>query len=188
MTYTHLHWWLQDRWHQGRLRLWAGLAAATLGAVACLAAGAALLNAHGKEAATQSELASRRAVALPSATAMAETRDFTAKLRASHSPDGIVEVIQSAAARAGVTLASVQVQEHVGAPDRLGRIELPMTLQGPYPAIKRCITETLDRLSSATVARLQWQRLEGTAETEARVQLVVWSAPAMAVPVSADKR
>lgn len=162
------------------------LAAAVMSAAACIVAGLSLRSALREEAAMQQQLASRAELPRPHAeTVSPGKRDFTANLGGAPSADSLVQVVQGAATRAGVTLTSLQVQEHAATPERLGRTELPLVLHGPYPAVKRCLVEVLDRIPSATVARMQWQRSEGSADTEARVQLVVWSAPVTAAAASA---
>lgn len=186
MISTPMFWSLRFHWHDGRLRQLTMLAATVFSAAACLVVGMSLRSALREEAAMQQQLASRAALPRPHAEAASpEKRDFTANLGGAQPADRLVHVVQAAAARAGVTLTSLQVQEYAATPERLGRTELPLVLQGPYPAIKRCLIEVLDRVPSATVARLQWQRSEGSADTETRVQLVVWSAPATAAAASA---
>ncbi len=181
-------WSLRWHWHAGALRAWAAVAALGFSIVACVLAGWWLRSAQREESIVEEQLARAARVAPPAPVAApSPARDFTASLGPPQSAERLVGVIQGAAARAGVTLSSVQIQEQVATPDRLGRTELPLVLQGPYPAIKRCLIEILDRIPQATVARLQWQRLEGSAGTEARLHLMVWSAPAAPAAASAAK-
>ena len=184
MTSTQMLWLLRLHWHDGRLAQWTVLAAAVLLAAACVVAGLSLRSALREEAVVQQQLVGRAPLPRPrTETASPEMRDFTASLGGPQPADRLLQVVQGAAARASVTLTSLQVQEHSATPERLGRTDLPLVLQGHYPAIKRCLGEVLDRIPSAAVARLQWQRSEGSADTEARVQLVVWSAPTAASAV-----
>lgn len=188
MTSAQFLWTLRSHWHTGSLRAWAAVAALVLSTLACVLAGLWYRNAQRQEAIAQEQLSRTNRAALPIAVAPASTaNDFTATLGLAPPPERLVNVIQGAAARAGVTMASVHVQERPAAPDRLGRTEVPIVLQGMYPAIKRCLAEILDRIPHATVARLQWQRMEGAADTEVRVQLVVWSAPVPAGAASAAR-
>lgn len=185
MTPAQLSWALRAGWHQGSLRTGLAVSALALSAGACMLAGAWYRSTQREESALQAQWARSAGTALPvTATDENPGRDFTASLGAVQASEHLVAVIQSAAARARVTLASVQVQEQATTPDRLGRTELPLVLRGRYPAIKRCLAEILDRIPHTTVARLQWQRVEGVAESEARVQLVAWFAPAAAAATS----
>jgi hypothetical protein len=188
MTATHLLWSLRSEWHNGSLRAWTAVAAIIVLALVCVLTGLWYRSAHREESVIQERLAHGTGAVPPTATAVAgPARDFTATLDAAQPAVRWVEVIQGAAARAGLTLTSVQVQEQASTPDRLGRTEMPVVLQGPYPAIKRCLAEILNRIPHSTVARLHWQRAEGAVDTEARLHLVVWSAPALAGAASAAR-
>lgn len=144
-------------------------------------AGSWLRNARIEEAAVTVRLAEAVGLALPAAApAAAPMRDFTASLGPVRPAEQLVEEVQQAAAGAGVALIALQVSEQAPRADRLGRTELPIELQGPYPAVKHCLAEILRRIPQSTVARLQWQRVEGTPDTVARAQLVVWFAPTVA--------
>jgi hypothetical protein len=106
--------------------------------------------------------------------------DFTSRLPEGpqQTADRELAVLQAAADQAGIGIASLQLQTHAAAPDKLGRKELSFVARGRYSSQKRFLAHTVERLGMATVSRLRIQRAEGNDDVEAQVTLSVWFKPA----------
>jgi HAMP domain-containing protein len=173
--------WAVSRW-------WHGPGAFTTALVLSVAAlllaawawrGAAQARTARTEVETQlARLRAERPVAFTATHASAS--DFTATLPVTASPALALEVVQSAALRATMRVGSAQVQEFAASTERLGRVELALTARGAYANVKRWMAEVTERVPASTVSRLQLQSMEGGAEVEARLTLVVWSQPTTA--------
>ena len=131
---------------------------------------------------TINDVTSTREPVTESPSQAAPLRDFTARLPGVVDSSVAFSVVQSAAQRAEVAVTSVQTQEALPTSERLGRVELSVTLRGEYAAVKQWLTEVATRLGSLTLSRMQLQRVEGTSGIEARVIITVWSQAAANAP------
>jgi len=97
---------------------------------------------------------------------------------------GVVDTFQRAAHEAGVFVPSLSLRQTPSRSDQLGRLELTVTAQGSYAALKQLLAEWLDRFPSATVRSQQWHRVDtsgtsgaGPVVIEANWVLSVWTRP-----------
>jgi hypothetical protein len=171
--------WALNCWWRGSGAVATAALAGIATLIAAVWAGHSAVQARATRAGLAVQLAALRAEASAAGTvASPPAADFTAELPATVSPAAALEVIQGAAARLAVRVESVQVQEVSASPERLGRAELAITARAGYADLKRWLAEMTERLPASTVSRLQMQLVEGTAQVEARLTLVVWSRPA----------
>lgn len=117
-------------------------------------------------------------VAKPHESATPDTpSDFVATLGAPRSTAQLVQELQRASSAAGIALASVQGQTRDTPPEQLGRLELSITLRGPYPAAKQVLKQAMERFPSLTVQRLRMRKGPSPSDTETSLLLTIWSAP-----------
>jgi hypothetical protein len=167
------HW--RRLWYGRRLQWVCVFAGAGASFALCIAAVRYVVE-H-SEPRTRVDLLQREDLSSKRVLAAVEPPDFTFDLRAPLPPAHLADLVSGAAARNGVVVSIMQINEVAAALDRLGRSEIALAFQGSYPAVKQTLAEMQDRWPSATVARLQWRRADNAEQTEARVQLVVWSRP-----------
>lgn len=106
-----------------------------------------------------------------------EPVDFARALGAAVPSADVVQEIQRACSQAGVTLATLQVQDRSSTLEQLGRIDFTLTLRGTYPATKQAIKQMVERFPNVTIKRLRMRRTPDAAEVESAVMLSLWSAP-----------
>lgn len=130
---------------------------------------------------TNAEL-TRAASAAPGALIAAS--DFVSHLPGTANSQRVVDALQRAGREAGVSVTSITVRDSLPKPDQLGRLEIAVTAQGPYPALKQVLVEWLARFPSATVRSQQWRRVDtgspalgAGALAEASWVISVWTAP-----------
>jgi hypothetical protein len=117
--------------------------------------------------------------AIPASAKAAEARpaDFARSLGAAVPSALVIQEIQRACSQAGVTLATLQVQERSPTLEQLGRSEFALTLRGPYPATKQVIKQIVERFPNMGVKHLRMQRAAAGADIESALTLSLWSAP-----------
>lgn len=104
-------------------------------------------------------------------------KDFAQSLGAPLRAALVTQELQRACSASGVLLASVQAQEHVASADQLGRLDLAVTLRGPYPGIKLVLKHMLERFPGITLQRLRMRHAQAVADVETGFTLSIWSAP-----------
>jgi hypothetical protein len=111
-------------------------------------------------------------------------QDFLADFPQAVQNQIVIDTFQRAAREVGVSVTSLSLRQTPVRPDQLGRLELTVTTQGSYPALKQLLSEWLARFQSATVRSQQWRRTEPTGPTnaspgivEANWVLSVWTRP-----------
>ena len=172
-------WNVQRWWLTGGAQMVAVGAAAPLFVIAVWLAHAAWQTRAARDA-LESQLTTLRSaspIALP--TEPQRQADFTTRLPSVVDTAQALEVVQDAAARAGVVVVSAQVQDSAPTPERLGRVELTILARGNYANVKQWLSEIATRLPMSTVPRLQLQRSEASPEVEARVGVTLWSQAAL---------
>jgi hypothetical protein len=178
------HWVLSHWWYAGR----GGFCIAAAVSSLIVAAGVGVLYLSGHARLELVPLESRRAslreqnsvqpnASIAAASIAAQQPNFTEGLPSSLSGSSALDIIQSAADRATVVVASAQLQESASTTERLGRAELSIATRSTYANAKRWIAEVMERKPAATVSRLQLQRAEGSTDIEARVTFVLSSRP-----------
>jgi Type II secretion system (T2SS), protein M subtype b len=185
MTSSDMCDYWQRLWSGSRLQ-WVYLFAG-VGAAFALCAAATWHVVEQSGAYTRVDTLQRKSPSGTLALAAVEPTDFTFYLRSPIPPAHLADLVSGAAARNGVVVSIMQINEVAAAHDRLGRSEIALAFQGSYPAVKQTLAELQDRWPSATVARLQWRRADNAEQTEARVQLVVWSRPRSVGAVSSTR-
>jgi Type II secretion system (T2SS), protein M subtype b len=171
--------WAFDRWWHGVGAITTATALGFASLILAAWAGHGTMLARATRTGLEAQVATLRVGAplVPIAAAAPLAADFSADLPATTAPASALEVVQGAAARAAVVVASVQLQELAASPERFGRIELSIQARGGYANLKPWLAEVIERVPASTVLRLQMQRAEGAADIEARFTLVVWSRP-----------
>ena len=111
-------------------------------------------------------------------------QDFLGSLSQAITSRSIVDTFQRAAQAAGVAVSSLTLRQSASRADQLGRLELTVTAQGSYSALKQLLAEWLGRFPSATVRAQQWRRVDisgapgaGTVAVEVNWVLSVWTRP-----------
>jgi hypothetical protein len=89
----------------------------------------------------------------------------------------LIQALQRASASAGVLLASVQAQAPDAPAEQLGRLELNVTLHGPYTGAKQVLKQAVERFPQLTVRRLRIRRGQSTNDVDTVITLSLWSAP-----------
>lgn len=172
------HWRMERAWLQGAGRWAAWVAALSL---LTLALSVVLVaNRHAQQARVELEShlnVARSPTQGPAKPVDSEPVDFVRALGAAVPSANVVHEIQRACSQAGVTLATLQLQERLPTLEQLGRIDFTLTLRGTYPATKQAIKQMVERFPSVTVKRLRMQRTPDAAEVESAVMLSLWSAP-----------
>lgn len=171
-------WPIQRSWLQGRARGWVWCACMVLG----LAAIGALWQLHQSIRTRLGDLhaqstRARARVELTPPAAMPVEQDFAQSLGAPLQAALVTQELQRACSASGVLLASVQAQEHLASADQLGRLDLAVTLRGPYPGIKLVLKHILERFPGSTLQRLRMRHAQAGAEVETGFTLSIWSAP-----------
>jgi hypothetical protein len=175
---------LDIAWARGPLRWWCVvLGAALLGLSIGTALWAWQTTKHRQALLRESTLALQVPAPLPAASAS----DFTRTLGPPMPTTQLVAGLQQACAEGGVTLSAVQFQARDSAADQLGRMELAVTLLGPYAGTKQVLKHIVERYPNVTVRTLRMRRGQAPNAIETSVSFSAWSMhQAMASPITGD--
>lgn len=106
--------------------------------------------------------------------------DFTRRLPPTAQVDPVISELQRAAAGAGVLLREVQFHPQPATPERLGQIDMTVSLKGRYPKVKQVVGELLSRYSHVTLQRFSATSQEAANDAEFTLTLTIWARPAPA--------
>ena len=110
-----------------------------------------------------------------------ETQDFVQRLPVSIDLQPILSAVQRSAAEAGLAFVGVLVQERPGTKELLSRVDLSVSLRGPYTRLIQVLAETLSRYPNATLTRASLRRAGGPDQVEATMIIALWGGAAGSV-------
>ena len=144
-------------------------------------------SAQRQQAVAAQQLLQVQRVRPESALAAPAPTDFAAQLSAAPPTQRIVEVLQRAAQQSSAQLDAVRVQEQAATPNRLARTDVSIELKAPYAAAKAVLGESMARLPSASMTRMQWRVDPGGALVQFSANVSVWGAPLQSTAASAPR-
>lgn len=170
---------------QGRLRslprvAWLALASAALALLAGLwhlQQVERLDQARSTEAALRARLHQLDVALAGKAASAADARDFVQALPGEASADGVLRLLRRAAVAQGVVIQMVSVSHKAATVQTLGRVQLSLSLRGAYVPLKSVLAEVLDATPAPVLQSLSLQRQSDPSDLEARIELVLLSAP-----------
>lgn len=171
-------WKISRAWHRGSARrhVWAFCLVATTALLVSLALVRDRL--HAWNAASTASLHDALAeTQVRHGDAPVPTGDFATSLPAAPNESQVLLEVQRAASDTSVALVSMQAQHHPATRDRLGRLEVLLSLRGPYVGTKQIIKQVLERFPSATLQRLRMRKGSAPADMETQLTMSFWSAP-----------
>jgi hypothetical protein len=89
----------------------------------------------------------------------------------------VIRELQRSSSGIAIELVNFSSDSRKATREKLGRVELTVTLRGAYPKLKAVLAETLDRFPQLIAHRLALRRAATPTDLEARVDLVLLSRP-----------
>lgn len=115
-----------------------------------------------------------------------EPSDFVRRLPGSIELQPILSALQRSASEADIVFVGVLVREHPGTKELLSRVDLSVSLRGPYPKVTQVLAEALSRYPNATLSRASLRRAAQSDQVEATMIIALWGA-ADAMPRAANE-
>lgn len=125
----------------------------------------------------------QRASVPPAASAQIYT-DFVQALPVAIDIQVTLSTLHRAAADAGVTLSSIQVQPRASTHELLARTDLTMSARGSYLKLLQMTDEVLSRYRNATLGHLSLRRSGAPEQLESTIVIGLWGAPAAVGPTA----
>lgn len=110
--------------------------------------------------------------------------DFARRLPSTVDARTLLQELGRSVATTTASLTSVQLQERAATFEQLARSEVTVSLRGSYPQLKQVLADVLARFPNVTLAQWRLRRTGQQNEVDATMTLVLWGAPATAMPPS----